>query len=75
MSKYKRRHGVSNTSKGIYWILLAGIIAVLVYKVIEFRRKIKEVEQDIEKENEYKESKMRDTSSILVDSSVLLQRQ
>jgi hypothetical protein len=77
MNKYNRRHGQSNTSKGIYWILFAGIIAVIVYKVVEFRRKIKEV-QNSEKENEYKdhkEYKIRDTTYILIDSTTLIQRQ
>jgi hypothetical protein len=77
MNKYNRRHGQSNTSKGIYWILFAGIIAVLVYKIVEFKRKIKEV-QDSEKQEQYKdykEYKIRDTTYILIDSNTLLQRQ
>ena len=74
MNRYNRRHGQSNTSKGIYWILFAGMIALMVYKVIQYNRRFKEV-QDIEKQEQYKdykEYKIRDTTYILIDSTTLL---
>lgn len=71
MNKYNRRHGQSNTSKGIYWILFAGMIALMVYKVIQYNRRFKEV-QDMEKQERYKEYRIRDTTYILIDSTTLL---
>ena len=73
MNKYKRQHGGSNTSPGIYWILFAGIVAVIVYKIVEFRRKIKEVET-MQKQPEYKIYQIGDTAYLLPDTSVLIQR-
>jgi hypothetical protein len=50
MNKYKRQHGSGNTSKGIYWILFAGIVAIIIFKVVIFVRNANEL-HDIEMED------------------------
>lgn len=49
MNKYGRRHGTGNTSKGIYWILILGGVALIAYKVVNMVRNVKQL-QEIEKE-------------------------
>jgi hypothetical protein len=56
MSKYRRQHGSDNTSKGIYWILFAGVAALGIYKVVQLVRNVNSM-HDIEMEdNKYNNS-------------------
>ena len=49
MNKYNRRHGNNNLGGAMFWLIFAGIAAYGIWKVVEFRRKLNEV-QKIERE-------------------------
>ena len=56
MNKYGRKHGSSNTSKGIYWILFAGAVAYGIFKIVLYVRKVNEVHEIEMEEKKYNNS-------------------
>lgn len=49
MNRYGRKHGSGNTSKGVYWILLAGVLSFGIYKAVVYIRNVNRL-HDIEME-------------------------
>jgi hypothetical protein len=61
MSKYGRQHSSGNTSKGIYWILFAGVAALGIYKIVNMVRTVNKVH-----EIETEDIKNKNTGSYLI---------
>ena len=51
MRRYNRRYTSPNTSKSVYWITVAAVVAYIVYRVIEFKRNVDRVHKMEMKEN------------------------
>jgi hypothetical protein len=74
MSKYQRQHKGPNLSRGMMWILGLGVVAYIIYKVVVYRQKIKEVEQiemygtEPERDHEIMNIEPADTSFTAVDT-------
>ena len=56
MNKYGRQHSSGNTSKGIYWILIAGVAALGIYKVVQLVRTVDTVHEIEMEEKKYNNS-------------------
>lgn len=56
MSKYNRQHGSANMSKGIHWILIAGVAALGIYKIVHLFQTVNTVHEFEMKEKKYNNS-------------------
>ena len=56
MSKYGRQHSSGNMSKGIYWILFAGVAALGIYKIVQLVRTVNTVHEIEMEDKKYNNS-------------------
>lgn len=45
MNRYNRKHPGENLSKGIWWIIFAAGLSLLVYKIVRFKKDVDTLQQ------------------------------